>query len=117
LSRSCSWARNVRQSCSSVPSSSHSRSRRQQVTGLPYSRGNARHGAPVHSTHRIPSKHRRSSARGRPPCGLTLRFGRWALITSHCRSLKRLQAIAVPPCGEKRSEGPARRDLTPSYGF
>jgi len=41
-------ARKARHSSKRVPSSSYWRSRRQQVTGLPYSRGNAFHGAPVH---------------------------------------------------------------------
>ena len=47
FSASFKSARNPRHSASSVPSSSHCRSRRQQVLELPYCRGSALQGAPV----------------------------------------------------------------------
>lgn len=96
--RSFSSARNARHSASSVPSSSHWRRRRQQVVELPYLPGSARHGAPVHRIHRIPSKHWRSSAGGRPPRGLRLRRGRCGAIRAHWASLNRpLNAMAHLP--------------------
>ncbi len=88
-------ARNARHSASSVPSSSHCRSRRQQVVELPYWRGSTFHGAPVHRIHRMPSKHLRGSAGGRPPRGFRLRRGRCGAIRAHCASLSRpLNAMA-----------------------
>ncbi len=89
FSASFKSARKPRQSASSVPSSSHCLSRRQQVLALPYWRGNALHGAPVHRIHKMPSKHRRGSAGGRPPRGLLLRRGRCGAIRAHCASLSR----------------------------
>ena len=95
FSASFKSARKPRHSASSVPSSSHCRSRRQQVLELPYLRGSARQGAPVHRIHRIPSKHLRGSAGGRPPRGLRLRRGRCGAIRAHCASLSRpLNAMA-----------------------
>ncbi len=82
-------ARKPRQSASNVPSSSHCRNRRQQVLELPYWRGSARHGAPVHRIHRMPSKHLRRSAGGLPPRGVLLRRGRCGAIRAHCASLNR----------------------------
>ena len=70
FSRSFKSARSARHIASSVPSSSQVRSRRQQVVGLPYRRGSSLQGAPVQRIQRMPSKHFRSSARGRPPRGL-----------------------------------------------
>lgn len=88
-------ARNPRHSASSVPSSSHWRRRRQQVVELPYFRGSAFHGAPVQRIHRMPSKHLRGSAGGRPPRGLRLRRGSCGAIRAHCASLNRpLNAMA-----------------------
>jgi hypothetical protein len=89
FSASFKSARKPRHSASSVPSSSHCRSRRQHVLELPYVRGNALHGAPVHRIHRIPSKHLRGSAGGRPPRGLLLRRGSCGAIRAHCASLNR----------------------------
>lgn len=95
LSASCRSARNARHRASSVPSSSHWRRRRQQVVELPYLRGSAFHGAPVHRIHRMPSKHLRGSAGGRPPRGFRLRRGRCGAIRAHCASLSRpLNAMA-----------------------
>jgi len=89
FSASFKSARNARLSASSVPSSSHWRSRRQQVMELPYWRGSALQGAPVHRIHKMPSKHLRGSAGGRPPRALPLRRGRCGAIRAQCASLSR----------------------------
>ncbi len=95
FSASFKSARKPRHSASSVPSSSHCRSRRQQVLELPYLRGSALQGAPVHRIHSMPSKHVRGSAGGRPPRGLPLRRGSCGAIRAHCTSLSRpLNAMA-----------------------
>ena len=95
FSASFNSARKARHSASSVPFSSHSRSRRQQVVGLLYLRGSTFHCAPVHRIHRMPSKHLRSSAGGRPPSGFRLRRGKCGAIRAHCASLSRpLNAMA-----------------------
>jgi len=49
--RSLSSFRNARRRVRSTPRSSHCRSRRQQVVGLPYRRGSSLHGAPVQRIH------------------------------------------------------------------
>lgn len=54
------------QTASQIPSSSQSRSRRQQVTGEGRCLGMSRHLAPVLSTQSIPSRTSRSLRRGRP---------------------------------------------------
>ncbi len=64
---SSSAARRARQALSQMPFFSHSFSRRQQVAGEGYSSGKSFHRAPLRSTHRIPSKVSRLSARRRPP--------------------------------------------------
>jgi len=95
FSASFKSARKARHSASNVPSSSHCRRRRQQVVELLYLRGSAFHGAPVHRIHRMPSKHLRGSAGGRPPRGFRLRRGRCGAIRAHCASLSRpLNAMA-----------------------
>jgi hypothetical protein len=91
--RSLSSWRKARHSANSTPLSSHCRSRRQQVVGLPYRGGSSLHGAPVHSTHRMPSKQRRGSARGRPPWGRRFSRGRCDRIRSHCASVSARQAM------------------------
>ncbi|MFM2219846.1 MAG: hypothetical protein RL240_4164 [Planctomycetota bacterium] len=50
-----------------TPASIHSFMRRQQVLGEGNSSRRSRHRAPLRSTHKIPSKHFRSSAGGRQP--------------------------------------------------
>ncbi len=78
----------VRQALSQIPSSSHCFSLRQQVDGEGYSWGRKRHAAPVCSTHRMPSKHARFSAHGRPRLPFLRRgSGNNAPINSHCSSL------------------------------
>jgi hypothetical protein len=51
---------------SQIPSSSHIRSRRQQVEPSGYCSGRSRHLAPVRRTHNIPSRQDRFDAQGRP---------------------------------------------------
>lgn len=93
LSRSFKSARKARHRLSSVPSASQLKSRRQQVVGLPYLRGSSLQGAPVQRIQRIPSKHFRSSARGRPPRGLGGWTGRCSLRRAHCTSVSLRHAI------------------------
>src|SRR5215204_3319468 len=82
----------------SAKTSSHSRSRRQQVVADGYSRGRSFHRAPLRSTHRIPSITSRSSIRRRPPCGDGFSLGNNRSIFNHCASLNsRLLTIEVPP--------------------
>ena len=95
LSRS---AKNLRQTSSHTPSSSHNRKRRQQVDGLGYRFGRSFHRAPVLKIHRMPSMTSRLSAGGRP----TLPF--WGLgssgsIFSHWASFinRVCSAIGSPP--------------------
>jgi hypothetical protein len=80
---SLSWARRARQSLSSRPVSSQCLSRRQQVLGLPYRRGRSLPWAPVQRIHKMPSKQRRSSTRGRPPRIDGFGWGKWTRIASH----------------------------------
>ena len=101
FSASFKSASKARHSASSVPPSSHCRRRRQQVVELPYLRGSALHGAPVHRIHRMPSKHVRGSAGGRPPRDVPLRRGRCGAIRAHCASLSRpLNAMAHLPVSD-----------------
>ncbi len=93
FSRSFKSARKARHMLSSVPSSSHVRRRRQQVVGLPYRRGSSLQGAPVQRIQRIPSKHFRSSARGRPPRGLGGWVGTCSTRRAHCTSVSLRHAI------------------------
>jgi hypothetical protein len=79
----------VRQASSQTPRFSQSPRRRQQVTPLGYSFGTSRQRAPVRSTHRMPSKHARLSAVGRP-CGcfrFRLGAGSNGSITDHWASV------------------------------
>jgi hypothetical protein len=94
---SLSWARKARHSLSSTPVSSHCLSRRQQVLALPYRRGSSLHWAPVQRIHRMPSKQRRSSTRGRPPRGDALGCGRWRRMVSQCCLVSLRHAMCYPP--------------------
>jgi hypothetical protein len=94
---SLSWAKNARQSVSSMPVSSQCLSRRQHVLELPYRRGSSLHWAPVHRIQRIPSRQRRSSTRGRPPREDALGCGRWTRIASHCCLVSLRHATCCPP--------------------
>jgi hypothetical protein len=78
----------VRQAFSHTPSSSHCFSRRQQVAGDGYWAGRNRHGAPVLSTHKMPSRQALFEAHGRPRLSLR-RFGSGSsgAISFHCSSV------------------------------
>jgi hypothetical protein len=88
-SRPCSSSspRNVRQMSSQTPWSSQSLSRRQQVLGEGYCLGKSFHRAPERSTQRIPSKHRRLSARRLPPAVDGLILGNSGSTFFHCSSV------------------------------
>jgi hypothetical protein len=78
----------VRQASSQTPSSSHCFNRRQQVAGDGYWVGRKRHGAPVLSTHKMPSRQALFVAHGRPRLSLR-RFGSGSrgAISFHCSSV------------------------------
>jgi len=78
----------ARQASSQTPCSCHRCNRRQQVEGEGNSSGRKRHAAPVCSTHRMPSKHARFAAGGRPRLSRR-RFGLGnnGSIRSHCSSV------------------------------
>ena len=86
--RSSNWASSFRQARSQMPCSSHIRNRRQQVDPSGYSSGISRHRAPVRKTQRIPCKHARFVAHGRPRPSLR-RFGSGnsGANNDHCASL------------------------------
>ncbi len=78
----------VRHASSHTSCSSHCFRRRQQVAGEGYLSGRNRHAAPVCSTHRMPSRHARLEAHGRPRLSLrSFGSGRRGAIRSHCLSL------------------------------
>jgi hypothetical protein len=95
--RSLSCARKARHRSRSTPLLVHCDSRRQHVVELPYSRGSSLQGAPVHKIQRMPSKHRRSSAHGRPPFGAASCAGRCSRTCSHCPSVNPRHAIPNLP--------------------
>lgn len=77
----------ARQASSHTSSSSHCFNRRQQVAGDGYLSGRNRHAAPVCNTHRMPSRHARLDAHGRPRLSLRrLGSGNSGSINSHCAS-------------------------------
>jgi hypothetical protein len=80
-------------------SSCHCLSRRQQVVGLGYRSGRSFHLAPERASQRIPSKTRRSSARGRPPFGRKGALGMNGSIFFHCSSVttRSRLLIGLPP--------------------
>jgi hypothetical protein len=84
---SSSSPRNLRQISSQTPCSSQSRRRRQQVLGDGYRAGKSFQRAPDLSTHKIPWKHGRFSARGRPPLAEGLDRGSSGSIFFHCSSV------------------------------
>ena len=90
-SRPCSSSTpsKARHASSQTPSSSHCFSRRQQVAGEGNSSGRNRHAAPVCRIHRMPSKHARFGAHGRPRVSRR-RFGSGSKgsISCHCSSVK-----------------------------
>jgi hypothetical protein len=78
---------NVRQASSQTSCSSHCFKRRQHVAGEGYLSGRNRQAAPVHSTHRMPSRQARFDAQGRPRLSRR-RFGSGSrgAIKDHCAS-------------------------------
>jgi hypothetical protein len=88
-------ARKARQMVSHTSCSSQSRSRLQHVDGLGYSLGKSAHGAPVRSTHRMPSKTLRLSAQGRPPLLDFAGFGSKGSIFFHCLSVSFQRSFAI----------------------
>jgi len=78
----------ARHASSHTSCSSHCFNRRQQVAGDGYLSGRNRHAAPVCNTHKMPSRHSRFDAHGRPRLSLR-RFGSGnrGSISSHCFSL------------------------------
>ena len=93
LRASFSWSRKARHKCKRTPLAAHAERRRWTALLEPYRAGSSLHGAPVHSTHRIPSKHWRSLRRGRPPRLSGLRSESCASINFHCVSVTARQAI------------------------
>jgi hypothetical protein len=91
--RSSSWSRKARHMLSKVSTSAHSFSRRWTVLFEPYRSGSSLHGAPVHKIQRMPSKHWRSSAGGRPPFLRLGRLGNCSRMSAHCLSVTARQAI------------------------
>jgi hypothetical protein len=79
--------RNARHISLKTPASCQYHRRRQHVEESGYSAGRSCHLAPVLRIQRIPSKHARSGAGGRPPLGLGGRRGINGLIFSHCSSV------------------------------
>jgi len=78
----------LRHAFNQTPSSSHCLSRRQQVEGEGNSSGKKRHAAPVCRIHRMPSKHARFDAHGRPRLSCRrLGGGSLGSTSSHCSSV------------------------------
>jgi len=78
----------ARHASSQTPPSSHCLSRRQQVAGEGNSSGRNRHAAPVCRIHKMPSKHARFGADGRPRLSLLgLGFGSKGSTNCHCSSV------------------------------
>ena len=107
-SHSSSWwwfsaASSCCQASTQTPSSSHCRSRRQQVEPLGYNDGRSRQRAPVLSTHRMPSTQARFAAQGRPrPSRRRFGCGKKCSINSHCRSVSRMPpALLHAACQRK----------------
>ena len=90
---SSNWSRKARHRSNSTPDWAHAFNLRWTVLFEPYRAGNSLHGAPAHRIHRMPSKHWRSSAGGRPPAVRRLRRGSCSTIRSHCSSVTARQAI------------------------
>lgn len=99
-SRLLSSVRKARQIFSHIPSFIHRWRRRQHVLGLGYRSGKSHHRAPVRNIHKIPSKHARLSAQGRPRLR---RIGKCGSIFSHWASDKyTLRLMGFPPMNPYR---------------
>jgi hypothetical protein len=86
-----SWLNSCRQTPSQVPSAVQTCKRRQQVVGDPYARGTSSQVKSVFSTHRIPFRVCRSSARLRPCPGDGFGISGW--MTAHCSSVSSWRLI------------------------
>lgn len=88
--RQCKYQGTIRMAWMSgnTPSPAHSCSLRQQVLPEGMSKGIACQGEPVRSSQRMPSRHSRSSCRGRPPFGDAGCSGRCGAMRSQCSSVK-----------------------------
>jgi hypothetical protein len=68
------------------------------VAGDGYFSGRNRHAAPVCSTQRIPSRHARFEAHGRPRLSFRLfGSGNSGSINSHCASVNRMNRFLLTP--------------------
>ena len=94
--RSSNCPSSFRHACNHTPCSSQLLSRRQQVDPSGYSSGRSRHLAPVRSTHRMPSRHLRLDAHGRPrPSRRRLGSGNNGANTDHCASLNNARPFFI----------------------
>ena len=93
--RSFSWFKNVRQRLSNTPCLAHWHRRRWTVLLEPYLSGNSLQGAPVQRIQRMPSKHLRLSADGRPPLRERLGSGKCGSMAFHCLSVTLRQAMRL----------------------
>jgi hypothetical protein len=100
------------QAASQIPSSSHIRSRRQQVEPSGYCSGRSRHLAPVRRTHNIPSTQDRFDDHGRPRPSLR-RFGSGnkGANTLHCTSSNRTSRFFCLMAEDKQTTCPKRKYL------
>ena len=101
---SSSSERKARHMSLSTPVSPQPLKRRQQVEGSGYMAGKSFHLAPVLRIQRIPSRHSRSSAGGRPPLGFLRRLGSNGSIFLHCSSVNigTRTLIGLPPKSDIR---------------
>ncbi len=111
------WASNSerksRQMLSQMSSSSQSRSRLQQVLAEGYRSGRSRQRAPLRSTHRMPSRTSRSSARGRP---MFRSGGRSGWIVSHCESLRSVRSC-IPSFPHQSAQSYQHKMWVPKIKF
>ena len=81
---------------SQTPCSSHIRNRRQHVEPSGYPSGRSRQRAPVRKTHKIPRKHARLEAHGRPrPSWRRFGSGNNGTNTAHCSSLNKASRFFI----------------------
>jgi hypothetical protein len=95
--RSFNSLRNARQILSQTPSSSQSRSRRQQVEGRGYFCDRSCQRAPLRRIRRIPSRTRRFAIHGRPPKRCLGGLGSTGAIFFHCASVSNGPDRAIGP--------------------
>ena len=96
---------------SQTPRSSQLRNRRQHVEPSGYGSGMSRHRAPVRSTHKMPSKHSRLPAQGRPrPSLRRLGSGNKGSRIFHCFSLNNSGGFLIEEAHQ--STRPRHKSLT-----